>query len=607
MGTITFGETEPPRRHLGIIAMAMLCAAGCGGGKTAPKAGDASPGADTAAGAGGDDAPQSDANSGADALVVPEGGLSPDAADEVFARISDAIAADPRTAAGAPLDPEVYEAIAVDLSKLPGVTAADYAVDTLGTITIAVEGGGQFVWRHQQNDFEEAASLPEGVDLRGQHDPVYQPDFVGDEEDDREELPAGAPGKPSPDQNRWATRFPLAQNSLPDPNFGSDEQACPNGKIALIDFEWSYDTKKGRMRDPSNDEAQYLIEGVRLFERLRWMGEAAGFHVDEFHDDDITPANFKKLEDYDIVFTNGHGRRPGPRAGRRLPHIDVAWFTHEVLDPKKLIEGTSLTYHDAWKLGLIDATIPSRFILWRPRLFREAYKPSVKQLWLINQCWSMLPQMLAGDADGHGFKDFAKWWLNFSDTNEHFEPVDNFGHGLRDAGVHTVLGYITPATPEDIVINTMRFFRRLFGGYSNRDKPPEGFNFWPTCMSAQSFFRPKWDLFHPGAVNKYLFHGVNPTLWTIYTDPEPRWFRQECETNANVHATLQASMLSYGTPSIQAILCWEQDWSQNNWPTPIQDPICSQGDKPTTKEASHDAACAVTVARRVTNAILATP
>lgn len=538
---------------------------------------------------------------------IPPGTMSAEAAKQVFDEVAAVIAADTRTASTEPLAPEVYDAIADAIAKVPGVAGAEYVADSLGTVMIAVENGGGFVWRHIENDFFEADALPDDFDLRAEHDADYQPEWVGSDTQATPTTPAPPDGaRPAAvHENRFASAFPVA-SLAPDPDFASDVQDCPNGKIALIDFEWSHDSTdpEFKMRDPANPRAQYVVDGVPFFERLARMGEAAGYKVDIFHDDDINVGNFKQLEDYAIVVTNGHGGRPGPRAKDRKNRLEVFWKTHELFDPNKLLSGSGLTYHDAWLLGYVSVGVPSNKIQWRPTLLRHVYKPKGKQLWMQNECWGMLSRMVVG-YHAPGALAILKWYLDLDEPESIFSKVDNFGKALRDAGVHSVTGYITPATPEDVVVHTMTFFRRLFGGNSRQDPPPEPFAYWPTCMSAQTYFRPSWDLFGQTTVSKFLLgHGVHPTLFTLYSDPEPAWFRRECDDNANAHAAMQAQLLTFGTPSTQIVSCWDGRWSKGEWPNPIEDQWCAQGDRPTTAQASHDAACAITAARKVTNAFL---
>jgi hypothetical protein len=63
-------------------------------------------------------------------------------------------------------------------------------------------------------------------------------------------------------------------------------------------------------------------------------------------------------------------------------------------------------------------------------------------------------------------------------------------------------------------------------------------------------------------------------------------------------------MLGVGTPATTLGQCWDEHWSQGDYPTNLVDPICGQGDNPTTQAATAAAACQVKTARRVTNAIL---
>ena len=63
-------------------------------------------------------------------------------------------------------------------------------------------------------------------------------------------------------------------------------------------------------------------------------------------------------------------------------------------------------------------------------------------------------------------------------------------------------------------------------------------------------------------------------------------------------------MLNVGTPATAFGWCWDQWWQAGNCPNFIQDSLCFKGECPTTDSACKDAACAVKIARKVTNAML---
>jgi hypothetical protein len=94
----------------------------------------------------------------------------------------------------------------------------------------------------------------------------------------------------------------------------------------------------------------------------------------------------------------------------------------------------------------------------------------------------------------------------------------------------------------------------------------------------------------------------------MYAVSESQYLREVCRTDpwtANAHAYMQSFMLQVGTPATALPMCWDNYWSSGNYPSGIVDPLCSKGDNPTNEEATNDAACAVKVARKATNALLA--
>ena len=89
----------------------------------------------------------------------------------------------------------------------------------------------------------------------------------------------------------------------------------------------------------------------------------------------------------------------------------------------------------------------------------------------------------------------------------------------------------------------------------------------------------------------------------MYAVNEPKFFRKVCEPS-NVHAYLQSLMLRVGTPATALISCWDKYWSQGRQVNVLEDPICAKGEFPTTEKGTINAACAVKIARKVSNAML---
>jgi hypothetical protein len=495
-----------------------------------------------------------------------------------LARVIDA---DPKTATTTALTPAEYENLANRLGAVPGVKAADYAGDTLGTIYVEVTGGGVLFWRHITNDFlTEAATLPAEASFVDMVNPTWNSGWQFD---------ANVQTNQS---NTYATHFPVA-SANPDPDYLADNAVvCPNeGKIALVDFLWS----EAHTNFPGLYEDQYNVDGVMFYDRVRLMGEAAGFTVDLFKDSEINLGNLNLLKDYKIVMFFGHGGRPGPKTTQRLGEALSTVLTPELYSPEKIAVG-GIPYEEAWKRGYINYNIKTKTISWTAWAFRDLYQPAPNQLVMLNQCWTMLPFNVGFYQDGP-----AQPWNWVSDMTR---PVYNIGDGLMDAGAKAVFGYINPATPEAVVHNTLPFLRRLFGGYYNGDLPPYPHTYWPTCMSAQTFFRLPW----APAVAQYAPKFSDTSLYTMYAVSESQYLREVCDTDpwtANAHAYMQSFMLQVGTPATALPICWDTYWSFGNYPSGIVDPLCSQGDNPTTEKATNDAACAVKVARKATNALLA--
>ena len=256
-----------------------------------------------------------------------------------------------------------------------------------------------------------------------------------------------------------------------------------------------------------------------------------------------------------------------------------------------------ITYEEAWKQGYITKNILNESITWTSLALRYLYKPAPKQMVMLNECFGLLPFNV-------GFNEMAPdtWeWVTSTD------PVYNLGDALMDAGVKTVFGYITPASPYSVVYNTMPFLRRLFGGYYNNDVPPSrfGLSYWPTCMAAQTFFRKP----STPELASYAFKYTDGTIYTMYAVPEVQYLREVCRTDpptANKQSNMQQFMLKAGTPATAlSDYCWNTYWSKGIYPSSIVDALCYRGDNPTTEAATMDAACAVKEARKVTNSILA--
>lgn len=507
-------------------------------------------------------------------------------AEDVRQGLLGVLAQDPRLAKQAALEPKEYDALSGKLAAVSGVEASDYTGDTLGTIQVKVKGGGVLWYRHVTNDLAEAATLPPEADFHNQRHPTWNKDW----KDEVAPTPIRAPpGGEAADTlaNKYATHFPVA-SAKPDYAYSEDNAvACPaEGKIAIVDFLWT-----AAHRDfPGLYENQYKVDGVMLYDRLQRMGAAAGFKVDLYKDTDINLGNFNLLQDYAVVFTNGHGGRPGVLTTKRLGVAVPVLVTPEIYEPQKLTS-FGMTYEDAWKKGYISYAVGDKAILWTPLLFKDHYKPSVPQLVMLNECWSMLPFNVGLEL--HDGK--ASWSQGVT------SPLYNFGDALMDAGAKAVFGYVSPATPEAVVMNSMPFFRRMFGGYSDRDRPPAPHDYWPTCMGTQTYFRlpntPRLAIYG----NKY----AGRSMYTMYAGADNLLLRKSCP-GPIPHAAMQDFMLKVGTPATAFQKCWDQYWSHGD-PVGLKDPLCNQGDKPTTLELTTAAACGVKIARKVTNAMLTSP
>jgi hypothetical protein len=454
------------------------------------------------------------------------------------------------------------------------------------------------LWRHIKNDYAEAQTLPAEADFSQMLHPAWNSTWEApvDALAKPQALGAKAPtpfakqlAKDQPLNNTYATHFPVA-SAAPDPAYTADNQvACPNeGKIAIVDFLWTEAST-----ETSLYETQFVADGVMLYDRIKMMAEAAGFTVDIYKDSAINVGNVSLLQNYKIVYFVGHGGRPGMYSTVRLGQALASIATPELYDPTKLTE-SGITYEAAWKQGYILYGIQDKHISWTAWFLRDFYTPAPEQLVISNQCWGMLPFNV-------GFYKDNNQYVWKEDTTS---PVYNLGDGFMAAGVKVVMGYITPATPEAIVKNTIPFLRRLLGGYFSGDLPPWPHIYWPTCMSAQTFFRLPWAPQYATYAPKFV---PPESIYTMYAVPEAQYFREVCKANPNRHAALQSFMLNVGTPATALPLCWDTWWGKGDYPSGLVDPICGQGDKPTTQAATDDAACAVKEARQVTNAILNAP
>ena len=496
------------------------------------------------------------------------------------------VESDPGAQGSIALGPADYQSIADKIAAVPGVQAADYVGDTLGTIYVKVAGGGTMMWRHIKNDLAEAATLPTDADFSL----MIHPDWNNQWQGAVEAQPPGTVAA-QPQSNTYGTHLPLASGN-PDPDYAADSQlVCPSeGKIAIVDFLWT----EAHTNFPVLYDSQFMVDGVMLYDRVRMMAEAAGFTLDLYRDTAINVGNVSLLKNYKIVIIIGHGGRPGRSSTPRLGHALASIITPEIYDPNKTTE-SGMSYEKAWKDGYITYALTDKTIAWTSWFLRDFYTPAPEQLVMSNQCWGMLPFNVGVYPDGN------HQYVWEQDTSG---AVYNLGDGFMAAGVKVVTGYITPATPEAVVTNTMDFLRRLFGGYSHADLPPWPHTYWPTCMSAQTFFRlpatPQLAIYAP----KFI---PPESIFTMYAVPQAKYFREVCNQNPNRHAYMQSFMLNVGTPATALPLCWDTYWSAGTYPSGIVDPLCSQGDNPTTQAATADAACAVKESRQVTNAILKVP
>lgn len=492
----------------------------------------------------------------------------------------------PEAASTTSLTSEQYEAIARDLATVPGVTSARWAHDPLGTVFLEV-GPGTVIWQHLTDDssvnLDVSGLVTSDPALAGWLPPV----MPGASR-------SSAPARPladEPGDNPWFDPYPTASID-PDPGFHADLSVpCPaEGRLAIVDFTHSEEVSLG--------STEYDVAGVHLLERIAWIAEAAGFHVDLYDDAKIRASNVNQLAGYDVVLLHGHGHAPydSPANGRRVAGLGTpeAWNPDEVLEDE-----AHTTYADAWEKGWIFNN--GGKVSWTPTLLARVYRPARPQLWILGQCFAMVPAMPVG----------GEIWdlVNGRGTGPH-APVYNFGHALQDAGVQQVLGYVGTGHSGSHIPNWIRFFRRMFGAHSARDVPPPRFllSYWPACMAAETFFRteehPDWHgVYRPRTEGDRVFVGyLQPK--TDLGGGRPLYYRTACDV-AEPHAMMRDHALRLGTPATTFRKCWDEHWSKGEYPTEIQDLVCSWGNDPTTLEETQAAACQVRIARQATLAGLA--
>ncbi|MBI5549401.1 MAG: hypothetical protein HY901_36405 [Deltaproteobacteria bacterium] len=394
----------------------------------------------------------------------------------------------------------------------------------------------------------------------------------------------------------YATQFKAAADN--DSTFQNDTPAdCPaRGSIAIVDFQQAEAAVDTQRTWPSTTD----IDGLPLWQRIEKMGQAAEFDVRIFLNDEINATNFAgTLKSYTYVILNGHGARPGPKQFKRTGgKVLLSIITPEVWDDEKRLEdGTR--YEDAWKQGLLLRGLEGSGkdkVRWTPLLFKRVYRPATQQAWILNECWALLSfnyGLVEGD-DG--------WTFNLDVNGE----VENFGHALREVGVPAVLGYVFPAVGDAIADNLLAFLRRQFGAYFDKDVPPSRFpqQFWPTCMSVETFFRLK-------ATPELSAHAPKQQGWSVFTgyiQSDPVFLRAECQGSPAIpHNMMQDFVLSVGTPATAFVDCWNQYWSKGQDPAPTTAPLCSKGEPQASEQAAHFAGCAVKVARKVSNAMMSVP
>ncbi|MEI6127946.1 MAG: hypothetical protein WCQ99_15470, partial [Pseudomonadota bacterium] len=243
--------------------------------------------------------------------------ISQEDAAKAAQEITGIIARDERLTDNLTLELDVYKELAATISTVKNVESAVFANDTLGTIQIKISGGGYLFWRHIKNTLTEAAALPAGLDFSSLVDPTWNSGWsapaVPNEFEQTESVTGRSDSLQGDESNGHATHFPLALDN-PDPEYLADDsvQCLQEGKIAIVDFQWSDAWKDA----PGLYEAQFQVDGMMLYDRIKAMAEAAGFTLDLYKDTEINTTNFDKLSQYSIVYIIGHGSRPAPNPSK---------------------------------------------------------------------------------------------------------------------------------------------------------------------------------------------------------------------------------------------------------------------------------------------------
>ena len=81
------------------------------------------------------------------------------AVENIRRKLVAVIATFPELAVQTRRSPAYYQTVADEMAKVPGVQAADYSGDTLGTFYIKVRGGGVIGYRHIKGDMNENPSV----------------------------------------------------------------------------------------------------------------------------------------------------------------------------------------------------------------------------------------------------------------------------------------------------------------------------------------------------------------------------------------------------------------------------------------------------------------
>ncbi|MBU0554310.1 hypothetical protein KKF91_02680 [Myxococcota bacterium] len=480
--------------------------------------------------------------------------------------------------AGLPARPVEADFIAVaeQITELPQVNRAWYNGDELGVISVQLEAGGTILYQHAQDELSD--DVPD-IDLDPSlllH-PTWQADWSTEDLQEKKS-----------DSEDFATRFPTASGA-PDPSFAKDNQvSCPSeGRIAIVDFLWVEGHKPNAAPGDQVYGEDFWVGDKDLYTRLKAMGEAAGYTVNIFKGNQINLSNFKDLEEYDIVFTFGHGSRveiETKDVEKKIEKHTVA-YANETFDPNKTT-AMGITYQEAFDRGYILLDSKNNIIL-DPTLFRDHYKPKKNQLWFMNHCWSAL----SGSVN---FSIGSKTW-----SINHDIKTYSIAEGVKDSGVKVVLGYVTKAQINAVRNYSIKFFRRMFGGYQRMDMPPPPHTYWPGCMTPATFFRV--DPFIASYAPRYN----NRSLFVMFSEDNSIYFRDLCEDGgAGAHAYMQSFVLQHGTPATAFQGCWDTYWGHGEHPSELEDPLCGLGDPETDERRVEQAGCLVKIARKVTNTLL---